>query len=357
MNVPQCSPREVIELLIHHPHSWRFIDVRSKDEWKKAACPGFRHIPLFDNTERHRIDARHRECGEEGAIKLAEELLAPHLESHLKTWIEATNGKPTIVCSRRGEVRANLVAKQLCNRGVETHIVAGGFNAMHKTYADKFDSLPSFFVLSGFVGVEKNELLRRCFVPKIDLKGLSNHQGGLFNHTIIEHPPTQSTFEDYLSLLLFELESPVLIEDANTYLGPLQLPDRVRNKMSASPSIRLEASIDERVDRMLQETITDPITNGFSVDEVRAHILSNLAKIEGQLDQKLKTEIENSIITGFDNGLSKAEHGPWIALLLESYFDPLHLSMRASHEDSVLFQGGFEACKAWIEEHIHGDRN
>lgn len=352
MSIPEISASEVIERLIHHPHAWSFMDVRSEDEWKKARSPGFRHVPFFNRHERCQIEAMLREGGEKDAIKWAEELLAPQLESHLQTWIEAANGKPTIVCSLKGEVRSFLVANHLRHRGVETHVVAGGFHALRKAYVAKFDSLPSLHVLSGLLGVGRHELLRRCFVPKIDLRGLANHQGGLFNRSIIEHPPTQITFENFLSLQWYELNAPILIEDANTYLGPVQLPDLLRTKISESPIIRLEATMDERVDRILHETITDPMTRGFSVDEVREHILSNLAELEGQLGKALKTEIENSIITGFNKGSSKAEHGHWIALLLESHFDPVCNSTLASREHLVRFQGDFESCLAWIEENI-----
>jgi len=350
MQVPMLSAAEAVDKIIHQSDAWRFIDVRSEGEWEKAASPGFKNLPLLNDVERHLVGIKYKNKGQDEAIKLGEELVGPHLDLRLKAWVDTADGCPTVVCCWRGGMRSGLVAGWLRDNGVEAYTIDGGYKSVRRLYINTVESLPHFFVLSGLTGVNKTGLLKSCSVFKIDLEGLANHRGSTFGHSLSERQPAQISFENELSFRLYGKNGPVLVEDESVHIGRIRLPIQVRNRIINDPVIILEATLEERVDHIIEEYITQPVEQGFSIDVIREFTLKNLGRIERRLGGKLKVELEHMVLGAFNKGITREEHGKWIAMLLETYYDPMYLYGLERHKRPVLFQGDFTSCKTWIEK-------
>ncbi len=270
-----------------------FIDVRSPTEYQKAAIPHAINIPLFDDSERHELGIIYKEKGAEAARMRGVELLSPKLPLLLKKILRiCQNSTPVIYCWRGG-MRSETVVAMLQLLKIPAYRLTGGYKKYRRFLfqaLDNYSLKPVIVTLHGLTGVGKTKILdilkkEGCYT--LDLESLANHRGSVFGSLGLGAPRSQKNFE---SLLWEELEKNktapyILVEGEGKKIGPVFMPKFLVEKMIAGHHVLLIASLEVRIQRILEEYITRN-------DAWNESVIKALNHLSGQLGQENITRIQ-----------------------------------------------------------------
>jgi tRNA 2-selenouridine synthase len=197
----------------------------------------------------------------------------------------------------------------------------------------------------------------------VDLEGLARHRGSAFGRRAQAQPP-QVDFENALAIDLLRRADAgyrtLVVEDEGRFIGGRDLPKVLWQRMQASPLVWLEATFDERVERVLRDYVLGlaaehidqfgPVA-GFEAYAARlrdamAAISPRLggeryAQLSALLDQALARQSENG-----ETGL----HRGWIEVLLRDYYDPMYAYQQQSRAARIVFRGDRAAVTEWLRE-------
>lgn len=318
---------------------YTLIDVRAPKEFKEGSFPGAINLPLLNDEERHLVGICYKEKGQEEAIKLGNELVSGEIkEARIQAWIDTVNQQPnkTVLYCFRGGLRSQTSQAWLNERGIDIPIIQGGQKKLRNFLLETLERLTAklnFVILTGLTGSAKTrvieEYIEKGLYPTIDLEGLANHKGSAFGS--MGEQPSQIDFENSLSVALLKLESetrPILLEDESLRIGVRMIPKSLFEKMSLSPIIQLDSSLEERAKWIrvsyVEEKWND-LKNTPDRDTKFYHFFYDplnriKPKLSNEIFEEIKTLLGESIKTG-DNKI----HEEWIALLLRHYYDPLYL--------------------------------
>ena len=234
------------------------LDARSPKEYAQGHIPMAHNLPLLDNEQRHLIGIRYKEKGQEAAVELGFELIAPFFFEKIK---EAKNLAPhrrVLVYCWRGGLRSNIMAWLLSTAGFEVLLLRGGYKGYRGLVFETLRKQRRFLVITGKTGSGKTELLKNLEQASeqiLDLEGLASHKGSSFGSLGQLTQTTQEHFENTLTEILDPVPSDrsVFVEDESRRIGKLLVPDGIFNQIITAPCVELEIDSELRQKRILDE--------------------------------------------------------------------------------------------------------
>lgn len=297
------------------------IDVRSPSEYEDSTIPGSLNIPLFDDQERAEIGTLYKQTSIQAAKERGLEIVSAKLPAFIKE-IGQIKEKKTVFCWRGG-MRSKTTATLLSLMGINVYRLNGGFRAYRKWVVETLESFefkPQAYVLHGNTGTGKTAIIQRLGAlgyPVLDLEELAGHRGSVFGEVGLK-ANNQKTFDALLleKLLLMQNSPYVIFEAESKRLGKVVLPEFLLEKKDIGMSIRIEAPIEARVQRIMEEypgAYKDTYLTGFN---------------------KIKSRIHTPIASEIESCLQADRYESAIRMLLEYYYDPRYAYSTEQYDKS-----------------------
>lgn len=233
------------------------IDVRTPAEFAEDHLPGAINAPVLSDEERVVVGTMYKQVSPFEATKYGAALVAKNIAHHLETLFadKPINWKPLIYCWRGGK-RSGSMTTWFRLIGWKACQLQGGYKVYRHQVLERLNVLPGqfrFLVLAGMTGSGKTRLLRALGAQGaqiLDLEDLARHRGSLLGAVPGEAQPSQKGFDSRLVQVLEQLDPsrPVFVEAESKKIGQVQLPESIMRAMAGSDCVRVEASIDDRVD-------------------------------------------------------------------------------------------------------------
>ena len=111
------------------------IDLRAPTEFALGAFPGAVNLPLLTDAERAAVGTRYKQCGQQAAIALGEELVSGATRTErIDSWRTFIATHPgTLLYCWRGGLRSQIAQEWLRDSGVEVARIAGGYKTLRRT--------------------------------------------------------------------------------------------------------------------------------------------------------------------------------------------------------------------------------
>ncbi len=238
------------------------IDARSEGEHAEDHLPGALNWPSLNNEERIRVGTLYKQVSPFEAQKIGASLVAANISRHIQTHMldKAKNWQPLIYCWRGGK-RSNSLALILGQIGFRVHLIEGGYKAFRKAVIEDTPERVQplqFRVLCGPTGSGKTRLLQALAAQGaqvLDLEAIACHRASVLGVIPGQPQPTQKAFETRLWDALRRLgpKRPVFVEAESKKVGNVTIPDSLIEAMRASPCIRLDLSLQGRVQLLLDD--------------------------------------------------------------------------------------------------------
>ncbi len=298
------------------------IDVRTPLEFADDHVPGAINAPVLSNEERVVVGTMYKQVSPFEATKYGAALVAKNIAQHLQTLFadKPINWKPLIYCWRGGK-RSGSMTTWFRLIGWKACQLEGGYKVYRHHVLERLSFLPERFdfrVLAGLTGSGKTRLLRALGdqgAQVLDLEDLARHRGSLLGALPGEAQPSQKGFDSRLLQAMERLdpERPVFVEAESRKIGQVQLPDSLMQKMAESECIRVEASLEDRVDFLCEDYAT-------LLDEPEPFkaLLSCLVELHGK-----------QIIAHWHEMIDAGAKAELFRELIEKHYDPAY--RRSSH--------------------------
>ncbi|MCX7150124.1 MAG: tRNA 2-selenouridine(34) synthase MnmH [Rhodocyclales bacterium] len=303
------------------------IDARAPGEFAEDHLPGAISLPVLNDEERARVGTLYKQVSVFEAKKLGAALvsknIARHIEEHMldkpKSW------RPLVYCWRGGQ-RSGAFTHILREIGWDAHRIQGGYKSWRQHVIVRLEVLPpqlKFRVVSGATGSGKSRLLEALTArggQVLHLEELAAHKGSVLGNLPGQPQPTQKGFESQLLAALSALDptKPVYVEAESRKIGRLQLPDALLDAIRSAPGLRIEASLQARVEFLLRDydyAIADP-----------AWLVERLEHLKG-LQSKETLEHWRGLI-------AEQDFATLVEQLLTLHYDPLYQRSQASNYNS-----------------------
>lgn len=284
-----------------------FVDVRSEKEYSVDNIPGSINIPILDDEERHIVGYTYKQVNKDEAIKIGYDILNKKSEI-FEEFIKNNLDRQVIIYCFRGGLRSASVALHLSKKNKNIHQLEGGYKSYRKYVEDSIKNiiLPKMYVLNGYTGTGKTELLHKI-ENSIDLEDLAKHRSSAFGSVGLK-PRTQKMFESQLLLELKKNRPYIVIEGESRKIGDIFIPNNIFNHMTNSKMILLNCLLETRAKRL----INDYFTSEENIKQIE-NILPMLTKIIGvKKVEEYKELLDNK------NYLEFCE------LILKEYYDPIY---------------------------------
>ncbi|PWW04739.1 tRNA 2-selenouridine synthase [Paenibacillus cellulosilyticus] len=297
------------------------IDVRSPSEFRESTIPGSINIPLFDDQERAEIGTLYKQTSIQAAKERGLEVVSAKLPAFIRE-IDQIKEKKAVFCWRGG-MRSKTTATVLSLMGIHVYRLNGGFRSYRKWVVEtlaSFEMNPQAVVLHGNTGTGKTAILKQLEsegYPVLDLERLAGHRGSIFGEVGLK-PNNQKTFEALLLEKLITLQnSPyVVLEAESKRIGRVVLPDFLMQKKATGKSILIEAPVESRVQRILEDYPTDQ-------KDVYLKAFNGI-----------KSRIHTPIAAEIASCLENERYEPAIRMLLEYYYDPRYNYTTEQYEEA-----------------------
>lgn len=319
------------------------IDARSPGEFAEDHIPGAINLPVLDDAERARVGTLHKQASSFEAKKVGAALVSRNIAQHLEAWFgdKPKSYRPLVYCWRGGN-RSGALTHVLQKIGFAAMQLDGGYKAYRRHVVAELERLPPLFayrVVCGPTGSGKSRLLQALAgegAQVLDLEELAAHRGSLLGALPGQPQPTQKSFESaiWAALSRFDPARPVFVESESRKIGALRVPDALIAAMHASPCIRLEVPLAERV-RLLTEDYAHFLADPGTI----SHQLGYLARLQG-----------HETVTAWQELAARQAWPELVTALLAQHYDPAyHRSLarnytpspddRSFHADDLSAQG------------------
>jgi len=238
------------------------IDARSEGEYAEDHLPGALNWPSLNNEERIRVGTLYKQVSPFEAQKIGAALVAANISRHIQTHVldKPKGWQPLIYCWRGGK-RSNSLALILGQIGFKVHLIEGGYKAFRKAILEDTPRRVAplqFRVLCGPTGSGKTRLLQALAAQGaqvLDLEAIASHRASVLGVIPGQPQPTQKAFETQLwnALRRFDADQPVYVEAESKKVGNLSIPQCLMAAMRESPCLRLDLSLQGRVQLLLQD--------------------------------------------------------------------------------------------------------
>jgi tRNA 2-selenouridine synthase len=293
------------------------IDARTPAEYAEDHIPGAISAPVLDDAERAEVGTMYKQLSPFEAKKVGASLVSRNVSHHIEKLFrdKDRSWRPLVYCWRGGK-RSGAMAHILREVGWDAHTLEGGYKAYRRWVVQQLNQRPEqlkFAIIHGPTGSGKSRFLgalREAGAQVLDLEALAAHRGSVLGGLPGQPQPSQKMFESTLlrDLLSFKSDNPVFVEGESKKIGELQVPEALMQRMRASPCVALEASLETRVELLLEEY---------------RHFLEDRAALAAQLDCLVALHGKEKI--GAWKAL--AQRGEWrefVARLLAEHYDPAY---------------------------------
>ncbi|AHI28563.1 tRNA 2-selenouridine(34) synthase MnmH [Marinobacter similis] len=340
------------------------MDVRAPVEFARGSFPTAENAPLMNDDERHQVGICYKEQGQDKAIELGHQLVNGDIKAErIEAWKQFVRQHPEgyLFCFRGG-LRSRLTQQWIKDSGIDYPLVQGGYKALRRFLIDSLEQrleAGEFQVLSGRTGTGKTRVLQKMPNP-VDLEGLANHRGSSFGRQVTPQP-SQIDFENRLAIALLKAHhfqtGPVQLEDESRLVGRCALPETLRERISATPLLVLERSLEERTTIIREDYVEGMCADYLSRDgeengwlNFQEYLLSALDRIRkrlgGERHQKLRKVMEDALtLQHRQHDLSG--HDVWIQALLQDYYDPMYDYQLNKKQGRILVRGGPKTIIEW----------
>ena len=295
-----------------------YVDMRSPFEFQEGHIPGAVNIPLFTDEERTLIGLTYKQIGAEEAKQqglLVVSTKLPDLVSQIRSLCKS--GKTVVIYCWRGGMRSKSMVTVLELMGIRVYQLLGGYKSYRRYVLDSLASFylePAVVVLCGSTGVGKTSILSKLSqrgIAALDLERLANHRGSAFGHVGLGRPATAQNFDATILGQLQELnnEPCLAVECESKRIGNVYVPEVLYRAMQQGPRILLQADIEIRITRLIEEY------TGIYQNNKEA-IGNSIEALRKRLGQR-KT---NQLLAD----LKADETRQVVRVLLTDYYDPLY---------------------------------
>jgi tRNA 2-selenouridine synthase len=202
--------------------------------------------------------------------------------------------------------------------GWDAHQLPGGYKTWRTHVIQQLEHIPiqfKFVAVCGPTGSGKSKLLQALShlgAQVLDLEHIAAHRGSVLGDLPNQVQPAQRMFESRLCQALTALDPsrPVFVEAESRKIGTLHLPESLMMAMRSSPCIRIQATVEARVQLLIQEY---------------QHFLSDLNLFENTLKRL------NSL-----HGTAKIDE--WMTLARSGHFNELVTKLLSEHYDPLYFR-------------------
>jgi tRNA 2-selenouridine synthase len=234
------------------------VDVRSEGEYSLGQIPGSFNIPILNNEERIAVGTDYKRKGQLEAIKTGFRLVGPRIINIVNDAEKIAAGKELLVYCWRGGMRSTNFCQFLSMAKIKTHQLQGGYKAYRNYSAEILRQPFQFYVIGGFTGSGKTEVLtalERNGEQIINLEKIANHKGSVFGGLMMPPQPTTEQFQNNLieQILKLDVNKPIWIEDESITIGKVVLPSEFWHRVTTSPLVALDVSKEVRVQRLVKE--------------------------------------------------------------------------------------------------------
>jgi len=238
------------------------IDARSEDEFAEDRLPGAVNWPSLNNEERKLVGTIYVQVNPFEAKKRGAALVAANIARHIEREVidKPRTWQPLVYCWRGGK-RSGSLALVLDQIGFRVSVVEGGYKAFRGAVIAALPELAARLdlrVVCGPTGSGKTRLLHalaEAGAQVLDLEALANHRSSVLGFIPGQAQPGQKRFETLIweRLRAFDPSRPVFVESESRKVGNVSVPDAVIERMRASPCLKLELSLNERVALLLED--------------------------------------------------------------------------------------------------------
>jgi tRNA 2-selenouridine synthase len=303
------------------------IDARSESEYAEDRLPGAVNWPSLTDEQRRLVGTEYKQVSPFVAKKRGAALVARNIAEHIEREVfdKPKDWQPLVYCWRGGK-RSGSLATVLDHIGFKVHLLEGGYREYRRAVIADLEQLPARFryrVVCGKTGSGKSRLLaalREHGAQVLDLEGLANHRGSVLGLVPGSPQPGQKQFESRVwdALRHFDATREVWIESESKKVGELRVPEALITRMRASPCVRIELSLEERVALLMEDY-------DFFVKDVAAFCqrLDALRALRG-----------HEVVNGWQAAATAGRLADVVRELLVTHYDPVYLqSMQRNFKD------------------------
>ncbi len=238
------------------------IDARSEAEYAEDRLPGAVNWPSLNNEERALVGTIYKQVSPFEARKRGAALVAANIARHIEREVvdKPKDWRPLVYCWRGGK-RSGVLADLLDQIGFRVTLIEGGYKAFRTAVLADLPVLAQrlhYRVLCGLTGSGKTRLLQALAAQGaqvLDLEGLAQHRGSVLGLLPGQPQPSQKQFDMRIwdQLRGFDPARPVYVESESKKVGNVAVPEALIAAMRASPCLRVELPLDERVELLLED--------------------------------------------------------------------------------------------------------
>ena len=339
------------------------MDVRAPVEFTAGAFPGARNVPLLDDEQRHQVGAEYAANGQSAAIELGNRLATDQVRAqHLQAWTSFINANPNgyLYCFRGG-LRSQITQRWLAGAGYHYPLIRGGYKALRRYLLSQLDRLctkGNIILLSGATGVGKTELIQ-AHASAIDLEGRANHRGSAFGRTFSDQP-SQIDWENRIIIDWLKCEAasnrPVLIEAESHQIGRIHVPEPLQQAMARAPVFILEASLQERTERLFNDYVSYNLKHFQTIEEdpwaaLQSNIHDNLTRIRKRLGGIIHEQLCKQLpgaVSALRTQQNRAGFDQIIEVLLKQYYDRMYQYHQDRNRARIVLQGNMSFIKEYL---------
>ena len=238
------------------------IDARSEAEYAEDRLPGAVNWPSLDNEERALVGTIYKQVSPFEARKRGAALVTANIARHIEREVvdKPREWRPLVYCWRGGK-RSGVLADLLDQIGFKVTLIEGGYRAFRRQVLNELPALAQrlqYRVVCGLTGSGKTRLLQALQArgaQVLDLEGLAQHRGSVLGVLPGQPQPSQKQFDMRIweRLRAFDPARPVYVESESKKVGNVTVPEALIQAMRASPCLRLDLPLDERVELLMED--------------------------------------------------------------------------------------------------------
>ncbi|PUE08797.1 tRNA 2-selenouridine(34) synthase MnmH [Limnohabitans sp. T6-5] len=291
------------------------LDARSEGEHAEDHLPGALSWPSLNNEERIKVGTLYKQVNPFEAQKVGAALVAKNIARHIETHLmdKPKSWQPLIYCWRGGK-RSNSLALILGQIGFKVHLIEGGYKAFRKEVMEDTPRQAQrlhFQVLCGPTGSGKTRLLQALAsqgAQVLDLEAIAVHRSSVLGLIPGQPQPTQKAFDTQIwdALRSFSPDRPVYVEAESKKVGNLSVPAELMVAMRASPCLRVELSLQDRVSLLMEDYAFFTHDKALFIDR-----LERLVALRGK-----------AVVDGWKTQIEAGQMREVVAQLLSAHYDP-----------------------------------
>ena len=238
------------------------IDVRSPQEYADDHIIGSINLPVLYDDEYNLIGRIYKQNSAFEANITGAQLVMKNISNHLGCSLKEFDKKTKLIfCCKKGGNRSFSFYTACEKIGWKCEVISGGYRSYRQfviKMLEKLSQRNEFIIISGRTGNGKTRILNLLELKGlqvIDLEDLACHRGSILGSYTNKPQPTQKHFESKIfeTIRKFQLDQVVFVESESRKIGNLSIPNQFFTSIYNSRLIKIENSLNHRVDFLVGE--------------------------------------------------------------------------------------------------------